>query len=142
MDIFAKQMIEGIKQIRQLQEINYFAVHRVEDRDGAEYDQVSIIAEDVTGKRIEIFFPVQSTTTGDIGKGQQQVAETLTALLVRRVCNCKQVDVEPAYNEYLQTGEIDKLIQIGRTAAPYTGKKWINEERARLFDHVESEYMY
>ena len=142
MNIFDEQMIKGVREIRQLQEVKYFAVHRVADCDGSEYDRVSVVAKDITGNTVEIHYPPASSLTSDIGKGYERVAEVLTHLLVRRICNGLNADVEPAFTEYLQTGDINALIQMGRTVAPYTGKTWINEVRARLYDHVEAEYLY
>ena len=142
MNIFDEQMIKGLGEIRQLQEVTYLAVHRVADRDGSEYDRVSVVAEDVTGRKVEIHYPTASALTSDIGKGYSRVAEVLTHLLVRRVCNGQNADVEPAFAEYLPTGDINALIQMGRTVAPYTGKTWINEDRARLYEHEEPEYLY
>lgn len=147
MNIFYRMLFEKLDEIDQLQKIKYFAVHRVEDRDGWEYDRVSIVAEDVTGCKVEIPFSTFGSMWGkekDQFEMNQTVAEVLMLVLLYRMCSNEdqKAEFERLKNQYVKDQEPKPLIEYGRQLAPYTGKRFINEDQCSFLGRVEPEYMW
>ena len=113
--------VEMIRKIQGLKEIKYVAWHIFED--DAVAPTTLIEAEDQEGNRVEI-------KAVDIYGYDNSKLFVLVSVLMNKVLNSP---VMP-FPETL-AADVNKA----RERYPYKDKEWVNEERARMYDHVTPE---
>jgi hypothetical protein len=126
---------ELLQQIAGLNHIKSIAWH-VYEREEARNNKVMIRVEDEAGEVLEI--PVYDQHAhGEVLRGQ---CETLALLLLMRLY--RENGIEPDTHWLSVYMNLSEEVNTAREILPYTGKNWVNEERARLYDHVQPERIF
>jgi hypothetical protein len=95
-----------------------------------------IRVEDEAGEVLEI--PVYNQHAhGEVLQGQ---CETLALLLLMRLY--RENGIEPDIHWLSVYMNLSEEVNTAREILPYTGENWVNEERARLYDHVQPERIF
>lgn len=136
-----KRFYEIVEQIKNLKKIVSVSFRLVEDADEPGMNRTFIHIEDDNSMVVD--FLLHDPYLGELDLFYFNQEAVLIELLLLKLYNqCGESGNNSLMNVFLggASGLIDE-INKARKIFPYTGKTWLNEERARLYDHVQPEYM-
>lgn len=136
-----EKFYEVIEQIKGLGQIKSIAYRVVEDAEDFDLNVTYLRAEDVSGKAAEIC--LHNPYRGGIEESLFNQDAVLVQLLLCKLYAQREEPANDAAMNILISGVKGLIDEINkaRMIYPYLGKAWLNEDRARLYDHVSPEYL-
>lgn len=124
---------EGLQKIAQLQKIRSVAWHVKDDEDFRTMNYVRV--EDTAGNTVEIYLhdPVLHPEIHNY--------ECVLINILLQKC-FKQAGIDGNLLWIGVNSTVTDAVNIARQMMPYTGKHWINEERARRYDSETPEFVF